>query len=171
MSSRKQTGFPPASMFISEWSIFLDSNYEYEFKLNNKNKILLKSVNWTTGNEKYANNFPVFGLFFLAPPPKVLVNVMIKCCTFMHTHLKRSHDPYCCPPTASIEDRDQLVKYFQRLGRDTLYAICEYLHLVPPKGSQDDTETEYNQVGCSSRKCTLFLWDLERTGKKDKQKY
>ena len=47
---------------------------------------------------------------------------------------------------ASIEDRDQLVKYFQRLGRDTLYAICEYLHLVPPKGSQDDTETEYNQV-------------------------
>merc|ERR1719193_334609 len=46
---------------------------------------------------------------------------------------------------ASIEDRDQLVKYFQRLGRDTLYAICEYLHLVPPKGSQDDTETLYSQ--------------------------
>ena len=39
------------------------------------------------------------------------------------------------------------MKYFQRLGRDTLYDICEYLHLVPPKGSEGDSEEEFNQVG------------------------
>jgi len=46
---------------------------------------------------------------------------------------------------ASIEDRDQLVKYFSRLDRDTLYAVCEYLHLVPPKGSEADNNVEYSQ--------------------------
>jgi len=46
---------------------------------------------------------------------------------------------------ASIEDREQLVKYFQRLGRDTLYDICEYLHLVPPRGCEEDTDKEYSQ--------------------------
>ena len=51
---------------------------------------------------------------------------------------------------ASIEDRDQLVKYFQRLGRETLYDICEYLHLVPPRQIDQDKGTvqeEYSQVG------------------------
>ena len=32
---------------------------------------------------------------------------------------------------ASIEDRDQLVKHFLSVNRDTLYDICEYLHPVP----------------------------------------
>ena len=32
---------------------------------------------------------------------------------------------------ASIEEREQLEKHFLSLDRETLYKICEYLHLVP----------------------------------------
>jgi len=44
---------------------------------------------------------------------------------------------------ASIEDREQLEKHFYELDRDTLYAICQYLHLVPePEGEIGE---EYSQ--------------------------
>ena len=46
---------------------------------------------------------------------------------------------------ASIEDREQLEKHFLSLGRDTLYQICEYLHLVPAEGERLEGE-EYNQA-------------------------
>ena len=39
---------------------------------------------------------------------------------------------------ASIEDRDQLVKHFLSVNRDTLYDICEYLHPVPVMKEEED---------------------------------
>ena len=46
---------------------------------------------------------------------------------------------------ASIEDRDQLEKHFFSLNRDTLYDICEYLHLVPVKVEETDREAYTQQ--------------------------
>jgi len=45
---------------------------------------------------------------------------------------------------ASIEDRDQLVKHFLSVNRDTLYDICEYLHLVPVTKVEEDRD-KYTQ--------------------------
>ena len=45
---------------------------------------------------------------------------------------------------ASIEDRDQLVKHFLMVNRDTLYDICEYLHLVPVTKEEEDRK-KYTQ--------------------------
>ena len=44
---------------------------------------------------------------------------------------------------ASIEDREQLEKHFYELDRDTLYAICQYLHLVPE--TEGEIGEEYSQ--------------------------
>jgi intron-binding protein aquarius len=45
---------------------------------------------------------------------------------------------------ASIEDREQLEKHFLPLERDTLYQVCQYLHLVPPEADRLEGE-EYSQ--------------------------
>ena len=47
---------------------------------------------------------------------------------------------------ASIEDRDQLEKHFLTLSRETLYCICEYLHLVPTKAEGDSIEEQFTQA-------------------------
>jgi len=44
---------------------------------------------------------------------------------------------------ASIEDREQLEKHFQQVPRDTLYEVCQYLHLVPPEGSELDYPQQF----------------------------
>ena len=44
---------------------------------------------------------------------------------------------------ASIEDREQLEKHFLSLTRETLYNICEYLHLVPSKAEEEPIEDQF----------------------------
>ena len=47
---------------------------------------------------------------------------------------------------ASIEERDQLEKHFLSLDRETLYNICEYLHLVPAReGEAGQLEDKFSQ--------------------------
>ena len=44
---------------------------------------------------------------------------------------------------ASIEERDQLEKHFMSLSRETLYNVCEYLHLVPAKAEEEPIDESF----------------------------